>query len=238
MEGFSYHNIFETKGIEYLIIIAFLILLVPFTLLLNRKVNIRKQLRKITDILTAGILNIPQGVFHSQGHTWAHLAKSGIASVGLDDLLMHITGSVKISYLKKQGDSLKKGEAMAEIEHQGKVLQIFSPISGVLTAVNPLLVESPETLNEDPYETGWICRIKPGNWRNDTQSYYLAEAATEWSQREVTRFRDFLATSLPKYSPEGAMVALQDGGELRDHVLAELPDEVWKEFQQDFLRIN
>lgn len=235
MDGFSYFNIFETKGFEYLIIITFLVLLIPFSIILNRKVNLKKHLRKITEILTAGILNIPQGVLYSENHTWAHMAKSGIAHVGLDDLLLHITGEVKLQYHKNPGDSVQKGELMTEIDHQGKLLQIFSPISGKVMETNQVLIESPGILNEDPYESGWVCKIKPSNWKAETQSYYLAESATEWSQREVVRFRDFLASSMPKYMPDNSMVAMQDGGELRDHVLSELPGGVWHDFQQEFL---
>lgn len=235
MEGFSYHNIFDTKGIEYLVIIGFLILLVPFIYFLNRSVNIRKQLHRIGTILTAGILKIPQGIHHSEGHTWAHLAKSGIASVGLDDLLLHITGEVKIRYHRNDGDAIRKGDLLAEIIHQDRSLKIFSPISGKIENINEALIASPQALNVDPYHSGWICRIKPSDWKTDTQSYYLAESATEWSQRELLRFKDFLASSLPKHSPEAAMVTMQDGGELRDHVLSELPEGVWKDFQDEFM---
>jgi glycine cleavage system H protein len=235
MDGFSYYNIFETKGVEYLIIITFLILLVPFSIILNKKVNIRKQLKKLSDILSANILNIPQGVFYSQNHTWTHLAKSGIAHVGLDDLLLHITGEVKLNYLKKPGEPIEKGELMTEIDHQGNLLKIFSPISGKVMETNLVLIESPSILSDDPYEAGWVCKIKPTNWKAETQSYYLAESATEWSQREVARFKDFLASTMPKYMPETSMIALQDGGELRDHVLSELPGEVWLDFQNEFL---
>ena len=69
--------------------------------------------------------------------------------------------------------------------------------------------------------------------RND--SYYLAEEAIDWSKKELERFKDFLAVSMKKYSPETSMVILQDGGELCDQPLSELPDEVWQDFQKSFL---
>ena len=235
MDGFSYYNIFETKGMEYLIIIAFLALLIPFSVIINRKVRIKHQLQKAMGILTGKILKIPQGVFHSETHTWAHLSKWGIAKVGLDDLLLHITGEVRVNYCKKDGEPISKGELMFEIDHQGRVLKIYSPISGRVAETNPAITQQPLILNEDPYGSGWIYKIKPNNWQVETSSYYLAEAASDWSQMELLRFKDFIASALPKYSPEVSEVVLQDGGELRDHILPELPEGVWHDFQKDFL---
>jgi glycine cleavage system H protein len=235
MDGYSYYNIFETKGIEYLLIIAFLLLLVPFSILLNRKVKISQKIREVTNFLTSGILKVPQGIFYNQNHTWAHLAKTGVADVGVDDLLLHLTGEVKLTYLKNPGDYIAKGEAMTEVEHQGKRLKIFSPISGAVTASNPVLAENPGLINADPYNKGWIYKIKPDNWKAEMNSCYLADDASDWSKREMERFRDFLATTMPKYSPDAAMIAMQDGGELRDHVLSELPGELWQDFQKEFL---
>jgi glycine cleavage system H protein len=63
MDGFSYTNIFETKGIEYLIIIGFLLLIIPFWLAINRKNAMAKELRSTLGILTAAILKIPEGLY-------------------------------------------------------------------------------------------------------------------------------------------------------------------------------
>ena len=87
MDAFTYKDIFETKGIEYIIIIAFLLLLIPFWILLNKSPKIKAEIQKAWDVLTANILRIPQGLFFSRNHTWAFMEKSGLAKVGLDDFL-------------------------------------------------------------------------------------------------------------------------------------------------------
>jgi glycine cleavage system H protein len=235
MEGFSYNNIFDTKGMEYLIIIAFLIMIIPFWIIINRQSRITGKIKMAFGILSEGILKIPQGLFYSKNHTWTHLEKSGNARVGLDDLLLHITGEVKLSYLRNPGETIKKGDPLAEINQNGKILNISSPISGEIVNTNSRIDESPKMLNEDPYGEGWIFTIKPSNWVSETNSYYLAEEAIAWSRKELIRFKDFLAASMAKYSPETSMVILQDGGELCDKPLSELPDEVWQDFQKSFL---
>ena len=235
MDEFSYHNIFDTKGMEYLAVIAFLLLLIPFWMALNRKVSVKEQFRKAFGVLSAAVLRIPQGIFYSRHHTWAYLEKSGIAKVGLDDLLLHITGEVSINHLKHPGDMINKGDLIARIDQQDKSLNIFSPISGTMIDTNPGLNENPEILNADPYGKGWVYTIKPSNWVVEIPSFYLADEATVWLKKELERYKDFLAMNLKKYSPENSMTILQDGGELSDNSLSGLPKEMWQDFQQEFL---
>ena len=235
MEGFTYNNIFEMKGIEYLAIVAFFAILIPFWLLLNKQVKNKKQLQKSLGSLSPNSLQIPQGLFFSRFHTWTHLERSGVAKVGLDDLLVHITGEVKLSRLLDSGERIKKGDFLGEIVQDDKRLKIYSPISGEIVESNSLLIKNPELLNEDPYQKGWMYKIKPISWVTDTQSYFLAEDASLWARQELDRFKDFLAESIVKYSPDPTSVVLQDGGELRDQPLSELPNEVWQDFQQNFM---
>jgi len=235
MDGYSYYNIFDTKGVEYLAIIAFLLLLIPFWLALNKNVVIREQIRKAMGVLTAAILKVPQGIFYSRNHTWAYLEKSGIAKIGLDDLLLHITGEVRIIHLKNPGDIVNKGDLLAEIDHNGKSLSVFSPISGTILNSNSLLNSNNELLNRDPYGKGWIYDVQPTNWVKEISSLYLAGEATAWIKKELERYKDFLAINVQKYSPGSSMIMLQDGGELIENSLSDMPDELWKDFQKEFL---
>ena len=234
MDGFTYHNIFETKGIEYLAILAFFAILVPFWLLLNRRIK-TKHAQRSSGTLNINSLKIPQGLFFSKYHIWSHLGVSGIARVGLDDLLLHMIGEVKFTGIKEQGERIKKGELIAKINHKGKMLNLYSPISGEILEANPVLNSNPGLLNEDPYVKGWMYKIKPVSWTADTYSYYLAEDATLFSRQELDKFKEFLSSSLGKYSPGPTMQILQDGGELLDQPLSELPNEAWLDFQEDFL---
>jgi glycine cleavage system H protein len=235
MNEFSYHDIFATKGIEYLIIVVFMFMLIPFWLILNKQVKISRQLQTVLGALTVGILKIPQGLLYSGNHTWMYMEKVGTAKLGLDDLLLHLTGVVKFGFLRKPGEIITKGDLLTEINQNGKVLRIFSPVSGTITETNSGLNETTGMLNEDPYGMGWIYRIKPSNWIAETRNCYFAADATDFSARELERFKDFLARTSKNYSTETAMIIMQDGGEICDHSLSVLPDDVWKGFQEEFL---
>ena len=236
MEGFSIVDIYDTKGTEYLFVIAYLIILILFWRLASQPGRVYSQIRDAVSTISVKVLKIPQGIYFNRNHTWTHLAESGEAKVGLDDFLQHVIGNLRLSGLKDPGDHIKKGELLAEVEQNGKRLSVFSPISGEVLERNDILSEDPGLINDDPYSKGWLYQVRPSNWMKDTSSCLLAEKASEWSDRELSRFKDFLSMgAMRKYSSEPAMLILQDGGEISDHVLSELPDEVWKDFQEEFL---
>lgn len=235
MNEFSYYNFFGTKGLEYLVIIAFLLLLIPFLYFLNKRARKKNRVDRPSDILSLESLQIPQGLFFSRYHTWTYLERSGSAKVGLDDLLVHITGEVRLGKLVEVGEKIKKGDFLAELVQNEKSLRVYSPIAGKVMEVNPLLNKNPELINTDPYQQGWIFKIKPFSWVTDIHSCFLAEDADMWARQELSRFKDFLAESVVKNSPDPSSVTLQDGGELHDKPLAGLPNEIWQEFQLDFL---
>jgi glycine cleavage system H protein len=238
MDVFTYNNIFDTKGIEYLIIIGFLLLIVPFWIFINRRTEIVDQIKKELGILSASVFKIPLGLFYSRSHTWAHLEKSGLARIGIDDFLQHVTGEFKFEELRTPGTFIKKGGVMARLDQNGKQLQIFSPISGMITRTNTSLIEEPGLINEDPYGKGWIYMVRPLEWVAETNSYFLAEEAISWTGSEFERLKDFLAVSAAKSSPEPSKIILQDGGEIRDQPLSHMPGEVWNDFQNSFLNAS
>lgn len=235
MDGFSYNNIFETKGIEYLIIIAFLVLIIPFWIIINRREAIGVTIKKTIGILSSAVLKIPMGIYYSKNHTWTYMEKSGSAKIGLDDLLLHITGEVNISHSKSSGDVVKRGDVIAEIINKDKHLRVLSPVSGEILAINTALNDNPGLLSDDPYGKGWVYSIKPNSWIAETSKCYIAEDAVVWSRRELGRLKDFLGEVALRQSTEAAMVILQDGGELYDKPLSEQPEEVWQKFEKSFL---
>ena len=235
MDGFSYNDIFDTKGIEYLVIIGFFAILIPFWILLSKRVSISENVRKVIGSLTMRSLKIPQGIFFSGNHTWAHMSKTGSATVGLDDMLLHITGDINLRNLKKQGEQIAKNEMIGEIVNNGNILKILAPVSGEILEMNSSLLSDPGAITDDPYHNGWIYRMKPSKWSAETRTYRIAEEATAWFEQELVRFKDFLSQNALNISPETARLVLQDGGEISDHSLAGLPPEVWSRFQEEFL---
>jgi len=239
MDGFSRIDIYDTKGIEYLFVIGYLLALIVFWRFSGKQIAFKTQIKNVLGILTPVNLKIPQGLFFNRHHTWAFLEQSGLARVGLDDFLMRVTGEVKYTSYKNVGERVNKGDLIAEIYKDEKRLKVYSPISGEIMLGNSLLDDYPEIIQENPYDKGWIYKISPSDWVKETQSYFLADEASKWLAGELERFKEFLTgVSMRKYASEPSMVMLQDGGELHDNILSELPGEVWNDFQKEFLNFS
>lgn len=237
MENFTYTDIFDTKGIEYIIILVFFMLLIPFWRLLNRPLKARAPYRAAEGVLSYRTVKLPGGLLYGKNHTWAHMEKAGLARLGINDLLLQITGNVNIKYAIKAGDKIKRGDTLAFLNQNGKELIIRSPMTGEIMKVNDHLHQDPSDLNEDPYGNGWLVKIKPKNWLQEVQTCLFGEQVMEWTKNEITRIKDFIVVSTRKYEPEPAMVALQEGGELRNNLLSEMEPEIWEDFQDNFLKL-
>jgi len=154
----------------------------------------------------------------------------------MDDLLLHLTGGIELEYLKERQEKVKRGEPIARISQEGKKLVITSPLTGEVDGVHSSLLDNSGAISEDPYGA-WLFRIKPKNWREETSESFLADEASEWAEKELTRFKDFLAESAAQGSGESVLV-LQEGGELIDHPLREMDQSTWQGFQDEFLNVE
>ena len=129
-------------------------------------------------------------------------------------------------------------EAVLSIIQNGKLLNINSPVSGTIVAQNDALAGNPSAINESPYANGWVYMIKPSNWAREIQFFNMAEKYQEWIKTEFTRLKDFLAETIHSKNPAYAHVVLQDGGVIKDHVLADFGPDVWEEFQTNFVDLK
>jgi len=235
MDAFSYTDIFDTKGIEYIVVIAFLAILIPTWILLNRPV--KKPARQTGQVrgLSLASLRIPQGLFYNTNHTWAFIQQSGIAKIGVDDLLLHMTGGVSVDFLKKEGETVRKGEWVARIFSGDRELKIPSPVSGEIRKTNSSVQNREGYINTDPYEQGWLCQIKPGKWKEEVHTYRMNGEAEEWTGTELERCREFVVSQVKPADGGEALQVMLAGGELTDHPLASMPAAGWIKFQQEFL---
>jgi glycine cleavage system H lipoate-binding protein len=180
-------------------------------------------------------IGIPQGLLFSKSHTWSFMDRDGKVKIGIDDFMQHIVGPVTRIEMKKAGEKIRKGDILVTLVQNGKQLHLYSPVSGTIAEFNPLLKSDPSQLNASPYSSGWIYRVEPANWMKELQFMEMADSYRKWIADEFSRLRDFLATSIKVSRPELQYVVLQDGGHLKDHVLADFGPEVWEDFQTSFL---
>jgi glycine cleavage system H lipoate-binding protein len=180
-------------------------------------------------------VSVPKGLYYDRTHTWTFMEQNGTVRTGVDDFLRHITGPVTRIGLKNPGDRITKGEPFLTVIREGKKLVLYSPLTGTIRACNEELAAHPSVLYTDPYSDGWVYRIEPSNWAREIQFLAMAEKYRSWLTFEFTRLRDFLATSLSAHEVSCMPVILQDGGALKEGLLADMGPEVWEDFQNRFL---
>jgi glycine cleavage system H protein len=236
MNGFTYHNIFATKGIEYLAIITFFIVLVPFWMLLNRKRKASNDLQSTTD--PNEIQKHPNGLVFSRQHTWAFLHKSGFARIGLNAMLIKLLGSFEIMYHKEAGETVTKGEQIASLLVGDHKLSIHAPITGKILKTNILVQNSSDIVQLNPYEKGWLVEVEPYSWITEISNFTMADEAHLWVKSEWSKFKDFVTFHSYNSLEPSMLRVMQDGGELAENPLKEMPESVWNEFQKEFLQPN
>jgi glycine cleavage system H lipoate-binding protein len=178
---------------------------------------------------------VPGGLYFDRTHTWTFMEKDGSVRIGIDDFLQHITGRITKIKMKHISDRIKKGKTFLSLIQDGKQLDIYSPLSGVIKEANDKLYGDASVINRSPYMDGWIYRVEPDNWLTEIRSYFMGEKYRGWLKKEFIRLKDFIASALVPELLENSTVIMQEGGELRDNLLENLGPLYWEKFQSGFL---
>ena len=102
-----------------------------------------------------------QGMKYTKEHEWVR-EENGIFFIGITNFAQLALGDIVFVELPKPGKKLKAGDQLSVVESVKTASDVYSPVSGVVTKVNDLLTNTPELLNEEPYEN-WIVAIEPEN---------------------------------------------------------------------------
>ncbi len=98
---------------------------------------------------------------YSRDHEWAKTEDDGNVLLGITYYAQEHLGDIVFFELPQVGTVLSQMQKLGEVESVKSVSDIFSPISGEVVEVNQEAMDSPEVVNEDPYEKGWLVRVSP-----------------------------------------------------------------------------
>ncbi|HEX9050949.1 MAG TPA: glycine cleavage system protein GcvH [Anaeromyxobacter sp.] len=107
-------------------------------------------------------MDFPEDLRYTREHEWARKKGSNFV-VGITDFAQQQLGDVVYVELPGVGDPVKKGESFGVVESTKAVSELFAPVSGKVVEVNEPLSDAPETVNDDPYEEGWMIVIEPSD---------------------------------------------------------------------------
>lgn len=115
-------------------------------------------------------MNYPKELSYSKSHEWIS-TNEGIATIGISDFAQDALGDIVFVNLPQLGDEISVGEAFGDVESVKAVSDLVSPVSGTVVAINEMLLDSPESLNSQPY-TAWLIKVE-----NITETEELLDAA-------------------------------------------------------------
>jgi glycine cleavage system H protein len=122
--------------------------------------------------------------YESQTRLWV-LAEGEIATIGLNPLALEAFGDIVYISTTTTGKPVERGQVIGSIEAAKMVDDLVAPICGEIIAFNEAVQHHPGLINEDPYGDGWLVRIKPSAWDQDSAALIHGPALELWVKEQL-----------------------------------------------------
>ena len=103
-------------------------------------------------------MNIPDNLYYTNNHEWVKI-DNGIATIGITDYAQSELGDIIFIEFSDIGVDCNAGDTIGTIEAVKTVADFYSPIEGRIAEINTNLEENPDSVNTDPYDSGWIIKL-------------------------------------------------------------------------------
>jgi glycine cleavage system H protein len=107
--------------------------------------------------------NIPKDLKYTKSHEWVKPNADGSVTVGITHHAQDLMGDMVFVDLPTAGTQVTSGKECGVVESVKAASDVYAPVSGEIVEANAALADSPETVNKDPYGSGWMFRLKPAN---------------------------------------------------------------------------
>ena len=217
-----------TKGIEYLIAVAFLTSFILFWQLAvapprparsRVKERIGELARNFGEMV-GGFL-VPENVYFHPGHAWAKAERGDILSLGIDDFGQKLLGPIQSVQTPEVGARVKQGERVWTFQVNGQAIDMLSPVDGEIVAVNDDVLQSPEQIRKDPFGKGWLMTVRNPEKLTNLKGLLSGIQARRWIEEGRTQ--------LMAITNQNLGTVLADAGPLRDGIARTLDSERWVE---------
>ncbi len=129
---------------------------------------------------------VPEGLYYSKEWFWVKI-EGEKARMGLTDYAQKQMREIVFVELPSAGGTVKANEPFGSVESIKAVSDLVSPLSGTIDQANEEVTSKPETLNEDPYDKGWILVITPSNLDAELAALMDFNAAVEWHKSLIAK---------------------------------------------------
>ncbi|MBI2401718.1 MAG: glycine cleavage system protein H [Gemmatimonadetes bacterium] len=215
MQGVGTVDLFATKGAEYLMVIGYLVLLAAFWRFLWTPSAAKAGAAGVRSPMPLGRwFDVPEGRYFHQGHAWVLPESEDVVRVGMDDFAQKLLGRAAGFVLPEVGARLAPGERGWQVQVDGHAIPMLSPVGGEVVAVNADLLASPGLANADPYDRGWLVKVRVPNPAVASRNLLSGKLARAWMD---------------------GMVVLPDGGFPVSGFARAMSPEAWDQVAREFL---
>jgi glycine cleavage system H protein len=130
----------------------------------------------------------PDDIYYHKEHYWAKV-EGNMVIIGTSDFAQKLAGQIVYVELPSVGRVVEQGKPCGSMESGKWVGRIYAPISGKVESCNQELEETPELINESPYEKGWICKINPSKLQAELQNLMKGDSLKEFVKAEIERVK-------------------------------------------------
>jgi glycine cleavage system H protein len=127
---------------------------------------------------------VPEGLYFSKDFEWVKIEGDKVR-IGISDYAQKSLREIVYAELPSAGSEVKQNEPYGTLESVKAVSDLVAPISGTIEEVNDEVQSKPETLNEDPYEKGWLLVVKPSNLQAELANIMDFNKAVEWHKAQA-----------------------------------------------------
>lgn len=215
-----------TKGIEYLIAVAFLVTFILFWRYAAAPARpVPSRVRGGLGVMSRGVgeliggFLVPEKVYFHPGHAWAKVEKGDLLSLGIDDFGQKLVGPINAIQAPAVGARVKQGERAWTLLINGQPIDMLSPVDGEIVAVNEDVLQFPAKVNKDPFGTGWLMMVRNPEKLANLKGLLSGIHAHRWIEEARTKLMAITSHNL------GTVLA--DAGPLRDGIARTLDSERW-----------
>lgn len=129
--------------------------------------------------------SLPEELYYTKDHTWARIEDNGSVTVGMDAFGAKAAGNIEFIDLPMEEDEFEAGEAFGSLESAKWVGGLLMPVSGTVIAVNENIEDELELMTRDPYDEGWLIKVKPSNLKDDLKALVHGDDVGPWLKKEI-----------------------------------------------------
>jgi glycine cleavage system H lipoate-binding protein len=148
---------------------------------------------------------VPQDYCFHPGHTWVVDEGRQNARIGIDAFASNLFGPIDSIEVADLNRWVRQGQPICKLTHEGRSVEMLSPIEGVLVSINHEVLKNPNLVVEDPYRNGWLGVVKAPEMTTNVKNLLQGPIVVPWMQNSLARLGAMVQQLTPALAQDGGL---------------------------------